>query len=734
MWSMTVDTDSRKLSAVDIYEDASKLSKQSSTLDAVGDFCDDVKVYFVGSNPPAEEDAVELVAAYDGTSSSVLLTEDGATTFFIKAGGERGEDDDGVYYIFRPNFTHETLQTLFESKATLNLTGAFVVTNTDSGKHVEFQFPISAKRGVYNTTLGIAPDGTGDYSAILVVRLTWEEYCALDAAGELSDTTVYMVSGAPTEEGESVDVATTETSGTVKLSTDEVQTAGTPVGLNADGQLDIPLATSDAPGVIKLAARHYDVASVGAEVLLNDEGLAYVPKATFSEGNGFGVVRLMSGWDDEGAVAVPTVSEVKAYVDEAVAGVSVDTTTATWATIMADATSANNTGVIPSGAVKLAYNNKYQPLFTLSDSYIDLEHYTTTSSTPAFSLFLGDETSNGGGGAALYYSDVSTGTANSHGFRVTSGATTVFGGALTLEQAATEDDQAVRLDQLNEMAGSWVTTDSSIVRLCCVPQTDSYVYIGSGNGSANVIVDIGSGTITPCVNIGNGSNDAHLNIGGSSTNSYFSIGDDGAGLYSKFSLSSVSLSVGNGDFSGTVAVKISNATNTATLTLNGTDVTPDNYVTLDGKQEISGAKHFSGSVSAGNGDESIVECSLGYKYVAESGAWISIGNYTGGSDGFIILHNGAVLSFGHPAGSYGAIDSYGNASFQTLNVWGSGGFSVNTDMSIGGDLTAGASNVESLNVAGDATVAYSLTVNSVDIGSKLSELEARIAALEAAQS
>ncbi|MCD8298932.1 MAG: hypothetical protein LUD39_04140 [Opitutae bacterium] len=695
---MTVDTDSRKLSAVDIYEDAAKSSKQSSTLDAVGDFCDDVKVYFVGSNPPAEDDAVELVAAYDGTSSSVLLTEDGATTFFIKAGGERGEDDDGVYYIFRPNFTHETLQSLFESKSTLNLTGAFVVTNSDSGKHVEFQFPISAKRGVYNTTLGIAPDGTGDYSAILVVRLTWEEYCTLDAAGELSDTTVYMVSGAPTEEGESVDVATTETSGTVKLSTDEVQTAGTPVGLNADGQLDIPLATSDAPGVIKLASKHYDVASVGAEVLLNDEGLAYVPKATFSEGNGFGVVRLMSGWDDEGVVAVPTVSEVKAYVDEAVAGVSVDTTTATWATIMADATSANNTGVIPSGAVKLAYNNKYQPLFTLSDSYIDLEHYTTTSSTPAFSLFLGDETSNGGGGAALYYSDVSTGTANSHGFRVTSGATTVFGGALTLEQAATEDNQAVRLDQLNEMAGSWVTTDTE--------QTISGVKTFSGGievypgsvialgdyAAVSLAAQFGDSSAGGVVTIGNGLD--YMNI------EKLLMGAAAVGLV-----------VGGDTTDREVGVYISNATNTATLTLNGTSITPDNYVTLNGRQFITGEKSFYSDV------------------------------YFAGSEGIVFPDSskaGIIFSSGEPVSIAGGIDFYNSGWIKF--EYTEGGIDVLCDCRGGAytfwqdsdkKIADAKFSRSALTLGSGEGSGYVLTLNSVDVGAKLTELEARIAALEA---
>ncbi|MCD8283745.1 MAG: hypothetical protein LUD52_03380, partial [Opitutae bacterium] len=156
----------------------------------------------------------------------------------------------------------------------------------------------------------------------------------------------------------------------------------------------------------------------------------------------------------------------------------------------------------------------------------------------------------------------------------------------------------------------------------------------------------------------------------------------------------------------------SNATNTATLTLNGTSITPNYYVTTDSSQTVSGRKTF---VSRGSGMIEIGET------VEDSGTTA------------IELKNGSIISCGSVAGCAGSVYSSGIAWFSGLGIGNSQ--PIESDYTSGEKTTlvrvygdAGwTTSVEIRNADNTAT----LTLNDVEVGAKLSELESRIAALEA---
>ncbi|MCD8283629.1 MAG: hypothetical protein LUD52_02770, partial [Opitutae bacterium] len=155
----------------------------------------------------------------------------------------------------------------------------------------------------------------------------------------------------------------------------------------------------------------------------------------------------------------------------------------------------------------------------------------------------------------------------------------------------------------------------------------------------------------------------------------------------------------------------SNATNTATLTLNGTSITPDNYVTLNGRQFITGEKSFYSDV------------------------------YFAGSEGIVFPDSskaGIIFSSGEPVSIAGGIDFYNSGWIKF--EYTEGGIDVLCDCRGGAytfwqdsdkKIADAKFSRSALTLGSGEGSGYVLTLNSVDVGAKLTELEARIAALEA---
>lgn len=313
----------------------------------------------------------------------------------------------------------------------------------------------------------------------------------------------------------STTVATTAKLGLVKLGTNATNDGGIPVGMNSDDQLFI--AEDDIANGVSAIQNAVNTANEAATTANNAANAAATATTKADEAQATAVAAQSSATAAQATATTAltvanglrsTIEETKETADEAKetadnaasqidaikaiaeeAKTTADTAQTTadtantvsenanatalkaikliedldieniggnWKAIMENTDTSYDIGVFPElSTTKMIYSKYYLPLFTVSDSYIDLSHYTTsTSSAQSFSLFLGNETTNGGGGGALYYSDVSTGTALSHGLRITASANNIFGSPLTLEYKAEEDDQAVRLDQLNDVKNS----------------------------------------------------------------------------------------------------------------------------------------------------------------------------------------------------------------------------------------------------------------------------------------
>ena len=180
---------------------------------------------------------------------------------------------------------------------------------TDTGGNVHATKTLSAT--ITNNVIrdGDAPAGPGyNVGAVMLVECTQAEY---DAIENKPEHVYYLITDAAYNP-ETIDAATTEKLGTVKLSTGTLNN-GSNVGVNSSGQLCVPIARADSAGTARLCTNTaQDVNQSGwTGVSPNGELLVMKPALT-GTARRFGAVRIADSLNDTDAYACPTAAQVRA--------------------------------------------------------------------------------------------------------------------------------------------------------------------------------------------------------------------------------------------------------------------------------------------------------------------------------------------------------------------------------------------------------------------------------------
>lgn len=215
MYKFVIDTDSEKLSSVNVYADKDKTKRIAAPLDAVGRFAQTVEVAFIGSRKPSASDSLQLVVSWDGTIDSILQSSDEAPqrAYIAHAGTPlEGEADT---WTFPVRFESAALEAALAKRSKITLRGAIVVENEAAGTHVEYHFSVGAAASIFAGA--IADPQTAPIEFARVLRMSWADYQALDA---IDPDVIYIVADAP---------------GTDKLIEDAIKNAGfvTPEGIKS---------------------------------------------------------------------------------------------------------------------------------------------------------------------------------------------------------------------------------------------------------------------------------------------------------------------------------------------------------------------------------------------------------------------------------------------------------------------------------------------------------------------
>lgn len=263
MFKFYINTDSRTLSSVEIYADAEKRTRLNSPLDAVERFAHEVRIGFLGAHAPGAADKVTLVVAWDGVTDSVLEAQTSANRFYIEAVGTRVEDAEAAgeppTWSFDVKLASAALEAAFSSRTRLTLRAAAVVENEAAGTHVEHQFTIAGNASIYAG--GISDPSGGIIQYLKVVRISWEDYQALES---LESGVHYDVVGAPSEVDEHDKdpaahpellrrIAAAKGDLMERLGVAGVMSEGAFLGVDADGMLRVPKASADTPGAVQLS-------------------------------------------------------------------------------------------------------------------------------------------------------------------------------------------------------------------------------------------------------------------------------------------------------------------------------------------------------------------------------------------------------------------------------------------------------------------------------------------------
>ena len=242
--------------------------------------------------------------------------------------------------------------------------------------------------------------------------------------------------------------ATTSAYGAVKLATSTTITSGGALGFNSAGQAYIPQASSSSFGAVKLGTD--DEVSGGAAVGKNSSNQLSVPVATESAA---GAVTLTTSIDDEGSAAVLSAAALKTVLADYALG-------ADYATLAAlnehieDETNPHNTTygrVIRAMPAYQALSTSWTGgQVTVSGSWIESIYpeyrdwsYTGTQTGAELSVFVGTNTANKEVVALYSYLD-----STRYGIDVSPDGVEIVGTPLTVMDA-TSDDHAVNLGQLN---------------------------------------------------------------------------------------------------------------------------------------------------------------------------------------------------------------------------------------------------------------------------------------------
>ena len=277
MFKFYINTDSRTLSSVEIYADAEKRTRLNSPLDAVERFAHEVRIGFLGAHAPGAADKVTLVVAWDGVTDSVLEAQTSANRFYIEAVGTRVEDAEAAgeppTWSFDVKLASAALEAAFSSRTRLTLRAAAVVENEAAGTHVEHQFTIAGNASIYAG--GISDPSGGIIQYLKVVRISWEDYQALES---LESGVHYDVVGAPSEVDEHDKdpaahpellrrIAAAKGDLMERLGVAGVMSEGAFLGVDADGMLRVPKASADTLGTSKL--------STGTAMGVNDGAIGH---------------------------------------------------------------------------------------------------------------------------------------------------------------------------------------------------------------------------------------------------------------------------------------------------------------------------------------------------------------------------------------------------------------------------------------------------------------------------
>lgn len=263
--------------------------------------------------------------------------------------------------------------------------------------------------------------------------------------------------------------ATTSAYGAVKLATSTTITSGGALGFNSAGQAYIPQASSSSFGAVKLGTANE--VSGGAAVGKNSSNQLSVPVATESAA---GAVTLTTSIDDEGSAAVLNAAALKTVLADYALG-------ADYATLAAlnehieDETNPHNTTygrVIRAMPAYQALSTSWTGgQVTVSGSWIESIYpeyrdwsYTGTQTGAELSVFVGTNTANKEVVALYSYLD-----STRYGIDVSPDGVEIVGTPLTVMDA-TGDDHAVNLGQLNSAIS---TLDESIAAISTTVESNS---------------------------------------------------------------------------------------------------------------------------------------------------------------------------------------------------------------------------------------------------------------------
>ena len=192
MYKFVIDTDSEKLSSVNVYADKDKTKRIAAPLDAVGRFAQTVEVAFIGSRKPSASDSLQLVVSWDGTIDSILQSSDETPQRAYIAHAGAPLDGEPDTWTFPVRFESAALEAALAKRSKITLRGAIVVENEAAGTHVEYHFSVGAAASIFAGA--IADPQTAPIEFARVLRMSWADYQALDA---IDPDVIYIVADAP---------------------------------------------------------------------------------------------------------------------------------------------------------------------------------------------------------------------------------------------------------------------------------------------------------------------------------------------------------------------------------------------------------------------------------------------------------------------------------------------------------------------------------------------------------
>lgn len=192
MYKFVIDTDSEKLSSVNVYADKDKTKRIAAPLDAVGRFAQTVEVAFIGSRKPTAADTLQLVVSWDGTIDSILQSSDEAPQRAYIAHAGTPLEGDADTWTFPVRFESAALEAALAKRSKITLRGAVVVENEAAGTHVEYHFSVGAAASIFAGAL--ADPQTAPVEFARVQRMSWADYQTL---GTIDPDVIYVVADAP---------------------------------------------------------------------------------------------------------------------------------------------------------------------------------------------------------------------------------------------------------------------------------------------------------------------------------------------------------------------------------------------------------------------------------------------------------------------------------------------------------------------------------------------------------